>query len=89
MGKSKQSKSKGSFSDHVRNKRHLKKTGTAHTVRTNPFEIKINRQKHKIIGKNLTKFDKGLPGVSRSKAIQKVHLENIMWKVKGNKIFCL
>ncbi|XP_067943057.1 nucleolar protein 14-like [Watersipora subatra] len=71
MGKAKKSKGAGSFSDHVRNRKLHKKSGTAHTVRTNPFEIKINKQKHKVLGKNLTKFDKGLPGVSRSKAIKK------------------
>lgn len=72
MTKAKNAKSKGAFADHVRNRKLHKKSGVAQTVRTNPFEIKINKQKHKIIGKNLTKFDRGLPGVSRSKAIKKV-----------------
>lgn len=73
MGKAKKFKGSGSFSDRVRNRQQNRKSGTAHTVRTNPFEIKINKQKHRILGKNLTKFDKGLPGVSRSKAIKKVN----------------
>ena len=38
----------------------------------NPFEVKINKQKHHVLGKKTTKFDKGMPGVSRSKAIKKV-----------------
>ncbi|KAM6428917.1 nucleolar protein 14 [Rhynochetos jubatus] len=39
-------------------------------VRSNPFEVKINRQKFNILGRK-TKNDVGLPGVSRSKAIRK------------------
>lgn len=70
MGKIK-GKNKG-LSDQVRNRKQAKKSGAAQSVRTNPFEIKVNKQKHKIIGKNLTKFDRGVPGVSRSKAIKKV-----------------
>ncbi|NWU30875.1 NOP14 protein, partial [Dyaphorophyia castanea] len=37
---------------------------------SNPFEVKINRQKFDILGRK-TKNDVGLPGVSRSKAIKK------------------
>ncbi|KAG8036540.1 hypothetical protein G9C98_003862 [Cotesia typhae] len=36
----------------------------------NPFEIHINRDKHKVLGKKL-KSDRGLPGIARSKAINK------------------
>uniref|UniRef100_H2YBE2 Nucleolar protein 14 n=1 Tax=Ciona savignyi TaxID=51511 RepID=H2YBE2_CIOSA len=39
-------------------------------VKNNPFEIKINKQKHTILGRK-TKNDRGLPGVSRSKANKK------------------
>lgn len=39
-------------------------------VKNNPFEIHTNRRKHDILGRNL-KHDKGLPGISRSKAIKK------------------
>ncbi|CAH3155335.1 unnamed protein product [Porites evermanni] len=39
-------------------------------VKSNPFEIHTNRRKHDILGRNL-KHDKGLPGISRSKAIKK------------------
>lgn len=39
-------------------------------VRSNPFEVKVNRQKFDILGRK-TKNDVGLPGVSRSKAIKK------------------
>lgn len=65
MGKGK----KKNIADKVRSKK--KDTGAK---KINPFEVKINRQKHEIIGKKLTKYDKGMPGVSRSKAIQKVLL---------------
>ena len=75
MGKAKnKGNKKGSFSDHVRSRQNAKKSGAAQSVRTNPFEIKINKQKHRVIGKNLTKFDKGVPGISRSRAIKKVSL---------------
>ena len=37
----------------------------------NLFEIRVNRKKHDILGQRL-KSDRGLPGISRSKAIQKV-----------------
>lgn len=37
----------------------------------NPFEVKVNRRKHVVLGQR-SKADSGLPGVSRSKAIQKV-----------------
>ena len=58
-----------------------KKKGLAEKTRTkkkettqkiNPFEVKINRQKHDVLGRKLGKHDKGMPGVSRSKAIKKV-----------------
>lgn len=39
----------------------------------NPFEVRLNRKKHDILGQK-TKSDRGLPGVSRSKAIKKVSL---------------
>ena len=42
--------------------------------RPNPFEVKLNRQKHHVLGRKISKYDKGKPGVSRSKAINKVRL---------------
>lgn len=36
----------------------------------NPFEIKINKQKFQVLGRP-TKHEKGLPGVSRAKALKK------------------
>jgi len=38
----------------------------------NPFELKVNRQKHEVLGRKISKTDKGMPGLSRSKAIKKV-----------------
>ncbi|KAG0428433.1 hypothetical protein HPB47_024593 [Ixodes persulcatus] len=38
--------------------------------RTNPFEVKVNKQRHDVLGRK-SKNDRGLPGVSRSKAIKK------------------
>nr|XP_056711655.1 nucleolar protein 14 [Euleptes europaea] len=42
----------------------------ARLVRSNPFEVKVNKQKFHILGRK-TKHDVGLPGVSRSKAHKK------------------
>uniref|UniRef100_A0A2R5LNK2 Putative nucleolar protein n=1 Tax=Ornithodoros turicata TaxID=34597 RepID=A0A2R5LNK2_9ACAR len=39
-------------------------------VATNPFEIQVNKQKHNVLGRK-SKNDRGLPGVSRNKAVQK------------------
>lgn len=54
--------------DKVRSKR--RKTES----KVNPFEVKFNRQKHEILGRKISKFDKGLPGLSRSKALKKVNI---------------
>jgi len=42
------------------------------TREVNPFELKVNRQKHEVLGRKVSKTDKGMPGMSRSKAIRKV-----------------
>uniref|UniRef100_A0ACB8E667 Nucleolar complex protein 14 n=1 Tax=Sphaerodactylus townsendi TaxID=933632 RepID=A0ACB8E667_9SAUR len=42
----------------------------ARLLRTNPFEVKVNKQKFHILGRK-TKHDVGLPGVSRSRAHRK------------------
>lgn len=42
-------------------------------VKSNPFEIRLNRQKHPILGKK-RKHEKGNPGIARSKAVEKVML---------------
>ena len=61
----KHNKKKKQVSDKVRaKKKEMEK-------KINPFEVKINRQKHHVLGKK-SKSDKGMPGVSRSKAIKKV-----------------
>ncbi|XP_071947944.1 nucleolar protein 14-like [Antedon mediterranea] len=60
MGK----KNRKSTSDKVR--RDKKST----EKKINPFEIRINRQKHNILGRK-SKHDKGFPGISRSKANKK------------------
>ncbi|ESN93747.1 hypothetical protein HELRODRAFT_193948 [Helobdella robusta] len=35
------------------------------------FEIKVNKQKHHVLGQKLSKYDRGMPGVSKSKSIKK------------------
>lgn len=37
----------------------------------NPFEVHINRSKYNVLGRQC-KSDKGLPGISKNKALQKV-----------------
>jgi len=53
-------------------KRSVYQTGKAREV--NPFELKVNRQKHEVLGRKMSKTDKGIPGLSRSKAIKKVSI---------------
>lgn len=66
MVKTKNKRNSG-LSDKVRNKRNT----DVHKKKLNPFEVHINREKLKVLGKK-SKHDRGLPGVSRAKAIQKV-----------------
>jgi len=37
----------------------------------NPFEVKMNKVKHTVVNKRVQKWEKGTPGVSRSKALNK------------------
>ncbi|XP_068560827.1 nucleolar protein 14 [Cebidichthys violaceus] len=48
----------------------VRKTKTSTEIKNNPFEVKVNRKKFEILGRK-SKHDVGLPGVSRSKAINK------------------
>lgn len=54
----------------------VRKTKTSTEIKNNPFEVKINRKKFDILGRK-SKHDVGLPGVSRSKAINKVRKKNL------------
>ena len=60
-------KSKSSHVEQRRRKNHKKNP----VVHSNPFELRINKQKFSILGRK-SKNDKGLPGLSRNKAIKKV-----------------
>lgn len=51
--------------------RRRKKLKAPSIVQSNPFEVRVNKEKYSILGRKL-KHDKGLPGLSRSKAIKKV-----------------
>ncbi|KAH9492946.1 nucleolar complex protein 14 [Bulinus truncatus] len=57
---------KKGLADKVRNKKKIKAKETQ-----NPFEVKINKVKHSVVNRKLQKWEKGLPGVSRSKAVKK------------------
>ncbi|XP_005175928.2 nucleolar protein 14 homolog [Musca domestica] len=69
-------KTKTSVADAVYAKKAVKKenpfaTATAATSKKlNPFEVHMNKEKFQILGRTC-KHDKGLPGVSRAKAIKK------------------
>ncbi|XP_071371803.1 nucleolar protein 14 [Centroberyx affinis] len=79
MGKA--PKKKKSLADKVR------KTKTSTEIKNNPFEVKINKKKFEVLGRK-TKHDVGLPGVSRSKAINKrkeTLLKEYKQKDKSNK----
>jgi len=41
-------------------------------ISINPFEVRRNRQKHEVIGQKSARDGTGRPGLSRSKAIDKV-----------------
>lgn len=64
MAKKKGRKSKRKLSEKVVERKSISEN------RTNPFELKINRQKHAILGRK-EKHSKGVPGVARSKAVTK------------------
>lgn len=49
---------------------HHKKRN-AEVKKINPFEIKVNKQKHHVLGRKLSKHEIGLPGHSRSKSVKK------------------
>ncbi|XP_041042478.1 nucleolar protein 14 isoform X2 [Carcharodon carcharias] len=49
---------------------NIRKAKSTRDIKTNPFEVKINKQKFNILGRK-TKHDRGLPGVSRSKSIKR------------------
>ncbi|XP_077299641.1 nucleolar protein 14 homolog l(3)07882 [Arctopsyche grandis] len=51
-------------------KLHTKKAQVKFKKQLNPFEVHINKEKFKILGKK-TKNDRGLPGVSRAKAMKR------------------
>ncbi|XP_052770392.1 nucleolar protein 14-like isoform X2 [Mya arenaria] len=51
--------------DQVRKKR------SQEVKKLNPFEVKINKQKHDILGRKTGKFEMGMPGVARSRANKK------------------
>ncbi|XP_066501929.1 nucleolar protein 14 [Hoplias malabaricus] len=65
----------------------VRKTKTLSQIKNNPFEVKINRKKFDVLGRK-SKHDVGLPGVSRSKAINKrkeTLLKEFRLKHKANK----
>ena len=58
------------ISANVEARRKKKRSGGE--VKRNPFEVRVNRLKHDVIGQKV-KTDKGMPGISRSKANEKVN----------------
>lgn len=60
-------KKKKVSADYVRHKRKEP------NKKVNPFEVKVNRQKHNVLGRKISKQDKGMLGLSRSKATKRVN----------------
>ena len=46
-------------------------------IAVNPLEVRLNRKKHEVIGQKNKSDAEGRPGLSRSKAIEKVKGEDI------------
>ncbi|RUS79553.1 hypothetical protein EGW08_012683 [Elysia chlorotica] len=57
---------KKGLSDKVRAKRK-----DASKQQSNPFEVKVNKVKNVVVNKKLQSWEKGVPGISRSKAVKK------------------
>lgn len=51
--------------------RNHQKKRKSEVKKINPFEIKVNKQKHHVLGRKLAKHEIGLPGQSRSKSVKK------------------
>lgn len=64
--------------------RRRKKLKAPSIVQSNPFEVRVNKEKYSILGRKL-KHDKGLPGLSRSKAIKKRKKTLLQEYKQGNK----
>lgn len=47
-------------------------------VQYNPFEIRVNKKKQDVLGQKMSRGERGMPGVSRSRAIEKVSLEELI-----------
>ncbi|TMW40628.1 hypothetical protein DOY81_014291, partial [Sarcophaga bullata] len=86
-------KNRKSLSDAVYAKKAVAKENPFATTkpvtskRLNPFEVHINKEKFQILGRTC-KHDRGLPGVSRAKAVKKRHEtlgQEFMEKHKTNK----
>lgn len=43
------------------------------SIRMNAFEVRTNRKKYDVLGQRREKGETGLPGVSRSRALEKVN----------------
>ncbi|XP_055850814.1 nucleolar protein 14 homolog [Episyrphus balteatus] len=71
MAKTKKNKKGNSDNVHAKKAKSnpFSSTGSG-TKKINPFEVHINKEKFNILGRTC-KHDKGLPGVSRAKAVQK------------------
>ena len=48
-------------------------------ISLNPFEVRLNRKKHEVIGQKNKSDAGGRPGLSRSKAIEKVRIHNFVY----------
>ncbi|XP_019851848.1 PREDICTED: nucleolar protein 14-like [Amphimedon queenslandica] len=51
--------------------KEVKKRSKSTQAKVNPFEVRINKRKYSVLGQRREKGEKGLPGISRSRALEK------------------
>lgn len=53
--------------------KEVKKKSKSSQIKINPFEVRINKRKYSVLGQKREKGERGLPGISRSRALEKVY----------------
>ena len=54
--------------------REVKIKSKSSQVKVNPFEVRINKRKYSVLGQRREKGERGLPGISRSRALEKANI---------------
>ena len=56
--------------------KQLKKNSKSNEAKVNPFEIRINKKKYNVLGQRRERGERGLPAISRSRALEKASSHN-------------